>query len=114
MGTAADEYLRQEFGGLFEPAKVLRTTGATAVSVSGRNPECTAVIFVNTGANTVYLWTDNTVAAGNGIMLAANGGFLSLTTRDDMMLPTEDWWAISPAGASTVAANYQLRSIATR
>lgn len=112
MGTAADEYLRETYGGLFEPAKVNKATGAVPISVSGFNPEAVTATFINTGANPVYIWIDDTVSAANGILLGANGGFLSLNVKDDAMLPTENWYAVSPGGASTIAGLYELRSIA--
>ena len=98
MGTASDEYLRETYGGLFEEATVNKAVTAANVSIGGGNPECVSVTFVNTGANPAYLWLDNTVSAANGILLAANGGFLSLTVRDDMTLPTRDWHAVAPSG----------------
>lgn len=112
MTTAADVYLRETYGGLFEPARVNKATGAAPISVAGFNPEAVTVTFVNTGVNDIYLWIDDTVSAANGIKLGASGGLLSLTVRDDMMLPTENWYAVSPGGASVIAALYELRSIA--
>jgi hypothetical protein len=70
--------------------------------VVGNDPNAGALTFINTGANDIFLKLRQDLAATNGIRLAANGGSVSLTMRDDFTLPTREWFAASPAGASSL------------
>lgn len=110
MATAAYEYLRATYGGDVEIKDGSTITGAGSVSILGGNPEAVTLSLVNTGANPCYVWWDNTVSANKGILLAANGGFLSLNVVDDAVLPTMDWHAVSPGGASSVSFLACLRA----
>lgn len=102
MPAAALEYLRATYGGDFEPVGGTFPTGAAAIQVSNNDPEVVSLTFINLGANPVFLAPTNKVSATEGVLLGSNGGLLSLTVRDDALLPTLDWHALSPAGASTV------------
>lgn len=110
MATAAFEYLRANYGGDVEIKEGSTVTGVANVSILGTNAEAVTLNLVNGGAFDIYVWWDNTVSASKGIKLAANGGFLSLNVVDDAVLPTMDWHAVSPGGASSISFLACLRS----
>lgn len=77
--------------------------GVTATRILPNNDNRVALTMINNGAFPVWIWTDNTVGANNGILLAANGGANSLNWRDDMSLVANEWWAIAIGGASQMS-----------
>jgi hypothetical protein len=101
---AAQAYVEAEFGGPVDILQTVVATGAAASRILQNNPERLSVTFFNLGANDVYLLFDDSVSATKGIALQASGGAVNMTVRDDQMLPTREWWVISPSGASTVIA----------
>lgn len=106
MATAAYDYLRAQYGGDFEVKSGTVNATANNATVSGGNPEAATLTLVNSGPNPCYVWWDNTVAANNGVLLAANGGFLSMNVVEDAVLPCMDWHVVAPTGNTTL--NYLL------
>lgn len=96
------EYLRATYGGDFEEEEGSVATAAGPKSLGGNDPECVERVFVNTGANTVYIGLTQEVSAAAGIPIAAGGGSVIFSVRDDALLSTREWFAVSPAGASSV------------
>ncbi len=103
---AAQEAAQRELGGPTSEEETVVTTGATVVQLVGNDPDAVALVAINLGANTVLLGLNQLVSASRGVRLDAGGGAMTLTLRDDFTLPAREWFAISPAGASTV---YVLR-----
>lgn len=101
MGALSD-LIEEEFGGAFDTAESNAATTATASRAVPNNPECLGTTIINLGANAVYLSPSSGVSATAGIMLAANGGSLTLNAREDLTLAGHEWYAVSPAGASTL------------
>lgn len=102
MDTAARAYLRATYGGDFQEEEGSVATAAGPASLGGNDPECIERVFCNLGGNTVYFGLSPEVSATNGIPLNPNGGTVSLSVFEDGMLPTREWFAVSPGGASTV------------
>lgn len=96
------EFLAKEYGGALDPQLSFPSTGVVFASVVGNDPDAMALLFVNNGAQPIFLTLRQSAAASTGVFLAANGGFLSLTARDDFILPALEWFAASPAGASSL------------
>ena len=103
---AAREFIAQQVGGPTSEAEANVATAAAAVSLCGNDPDAVALVFVNIGANNVFVALTQGVVGGNGIFLQANGGIASMNVINDYTLPTREWFAVSPSGASTV---YVLR-----
>lgn len=64
------------------------------------NPNRLGIVFVNTGANNVYLAPSNDSAVGRGILLTANGGSMSMNIFEDFELVNMEWFAIADGAAS--------------
>ena len=82
------------------------TTGATATEAVKNDPDALVLIMQAIGADTVYVGLTPAVSATNGISLPKDGVPLILTRESHGDLVTRAWYAISPAGASTL---YSLR-----
>lgn len=100
--TALEAFLREQYGGRFtvEPTTVAIQTALT--QAVGNDFERMALTFINVGANDIYLTPDRSAAVGNGILLGATGGFLSLTARDDLVLVGWSWFGVAATGATNL------------
>jgi len=99
---AAQSYIEGEFGGPTEELESEVNATTTATSVVGNDPEALALTLINLGANTAWLLFEDTVSTTRGLLLNANGGYVSLTVRDDQTLPTRRWWAVTSTGVTTI------------
>ncbi len=93
-------WLQKEFGGVFQELETFPVTAAAPAPVVGNDPNSAALLFVNIGAQDVFLKLRQDLPAATGIRLGANGGGTVMTMRDDMTLPTREWFASSSGGAS--------------
>jgi hypothetical protein len=93
-------WLQKEFGGAFQELETFPATAVGNTSVVGNDPNSAALLFVNIGAQDVILKLRQDLPVATGIRLGANGGGTVMTIRDDMTLPTREWFAASPGGAS--------------
>lgn len=66
------------------------------------DPNRLGLTIVNLGAFPVYVMIDTQVSASRGILLAATGGTLTLNWEYDMTLVSNEWWALSVGGESSV------------
>ena len=99
---AAQSYIEGEFGGPTEELEAEVSAGTTATSVVGNDPESLALTLINLGSNTAWVLFEDTVSTTRGLLLNANGGYVSLTVRDDQTLPTRQWWAVTSTGTTTI------------
>ncbi len=99
-----DDLLATEYGvnTHIGPESKVNAVAITVTGLVSNNPNRVGLTFINIGANNVYIWFLNTVGAANGILLAANGGSLSLDWRTDFALLGYDWYGIAVGGASNV------------
>lgn len=105
--TALEAYLRERFGGRFTVETSTVSIGTSLTKAIGHDFERMGLTFINTGANDIHLTPDQSASTSVGILLGANGGFLSLTARDDLILVGWDWFAI----ATTTASNLLIFSV---
>lgn len=94
---AALEYLQKEFDGHFQELESLVATSTTAAQAVPNNPDRLGLLIVNVGGDNVTLGLKQGVTASNGVLLAANGGSMSLDVREDFTLVTREWFAIATA-----------------
>ena len=66
------------------------------------NPGALQITIINTGASDMLIWTDPTVSATKGILLAANGGAYEIDFTRFGSMPTREWWAVGKTGSTTV------------
>ena len=100
------EWIAHEFGGEIETLDGTVSVGVTPTEVAGGDGDRGALLMLNLSAATIYVAPNTLVAATRGIFLGANGGSLALVLRDDLVLPTLQWWALAAAAASDL---YVLR-----
>jgi len=102
---ALARYVEKKFG--VKTRSVPNPLGAIDVSTTVTeivhgNPDRLSITIVNLGANDVYIAFDREVATDRGILLTANGGFLSLIADEDMELVGYPIFGVTPAGTSRV------------
>lgn len=78
----------------------LATIAVTATRILPRNPNRYAFLFVNLSAGSIFLLDSPLVSATNGILVAPNGGSVSVSVEEDFSLPAEEWSALAPLGAT--------------
>lgn len=103
---AALRWLIKEFGGYVSEKETEVATAAGAAQAVPNDADALALVFVNFGAFDIFLTLKANPTASSGIRLVANGGTATLTVRDDFTLPSREWFATSPGGASSL---YSLR-----
>lgn len=71
------------------------TIGTTPQRVLAANGDRLSATLWNTGAQTIFLGSDNTVSPTNGVPLAANAALVDDDSYDE-------WWAVVASGTSTM------------
>lgn len=105
MGAAAD-FVAQQYGGLVQETEATFATAAASALALKNDPDAVSLTFVNFGGFDIFIALAQNAPANSGIRLTANGGSVSLNARDDGTLPSREWYAASPGGASSL---YSLR-----
>jgi len=106
---AAQSFVEGEFGGPVSVEQVSLTSTSSAARFLQNDPERLSLTFINLGSYTGYLLFDNTVSATKGIAINGSGGFVNMDVRADQMLPTREWWVVSPDGNTAMLAVYTRR-----
>ena len=102
--SAALQYVAKEYPGQYEEDDALVAVGTAATPVVLADPERMSVGFSNVGTTDIYMQPKSAVGLANGILLLAGGGSLTLNVRDDLTLPTLEWWAYSTAAGGAIYA----------
>lgn len=97
---ANQAFVESEFGGPVTNQTTAVTVQTSVTRILDSNPEALSANIINLGGQSVFISPDNQPATTHGILLAANGGFLSLNVRDDQLLPALSWYAVAAADAS--------------
>jgi hypothetical protein len=96
------EWFKQTYKGLATFQETLTTVGVTRIQILNNNPERASVVFVNPSADFITITPSTLIAAGSGIRMAPNGGFISMTLENDVPLPAMAWYAVGDAAALSV------------
>lgn len=107
--SALDRYVNDYVGGRFDVKTETVSIGTTVTQAVPNDFERLAITFINAGANDVHILPNQNVTISRGIVLGANGGFLSLTVRDDLVLVGYDWYGIATTAASDLEVISVLR-----
>lgn len=59
------------------------------------NGDRVGLLMMNLGSNNAFVTIGPTPSSTSGILLAANGGFITLNVRDDFTLCTRNWYGIA-------------------
>lgn len=98
---AAQSYVEGVYGGpVTEQDYEIPLSANVVTKLLGLNPERLALTIINLGSYDCFVMFDNLVSSTRGIALAASGGYVNITVRDDQMLPVREWWAYGSAGAT--------------
>jgi hypothetical protein len=100
--SAALLFTEQELGGPCLENESNPTIDTTATTVINGSGDRVGLVMINLGSNNVYVAISSNVSPTNGILLAANGGLLTMTVRDDFTLPSRNWWGIAQGGTSSL------------
>lgn len=110
---AARRYTEQVLGGPIVELESNPTQGVAAASLLLGNADRVGLLFVNLGANDVFIAVSAAVATTFGIRLTANGGNASFIVTEDFTLPTRQWFGIASGGSSDVYILEVVRQIYT-
>lgn len=81
---------------------LVAAVGVAAIPVLLNHPDRLGFVMINLSANIVYISPLPTVLATAGIMLAANGGAVSMVWDEDFELVSHEWYGIATGAASAV------------
>lgn len=98
LGAAA-EYAARTFYGYMEEREESFDVTTNVQQIFAPDAERVFMHFVNLGANNVFLAFDNKPSATRGILLAPQGGYLTVNAFEDFMISTRGVWCVG-AGAS--------------
>lgn len=101
--TARD--LVQRLFGLVAPPNIVMsnpTVGTTPVRVLAFDADRFELLVINTSTATCDLLPSPTVSTTNGIVLGAGGGNTIVSVREDLLMPTLEWWAVCSAAGSAL------------
>ncbi|KKK72692.1 hypothetical protein LCGC14_2901320 [marine sediment metagenome] len=107
MGKTLAELLHEHFGvktSFNENPEVIQVEVAVT-KVFNYNPNRLGLVLINTSGFPILVGYKNDVTVGNGILLVANGGSLSLIWNEDFELVASEMFAIADGGAATIYTN---------
>ena len=102
LSGAAAQYIAKEYGGAFEEDDGDVSVGTSPTKIVDSDPDSLALVIINLSANTVYLRPANNPSSSDGIQINASGGSMSINVRNDLTLPTREWWGVASAAGSDV------------
>lgn len=98
--SAALQFTEQELGGPCVEYETYPTCQTSPMSLVHGSGDRVGLIIINLGLNPVNIGLFASITATNGILLAPQGGLVSMTVRDDFTLPSREWWGIATGGTS--------------
>ena len=101
QGVVAD-WLQENYGGLYTYFTDNEVIGVQAVRLVNNDPERVHLTIVNTSLNTVMVAPSPDVTLQNGIFLSGGGGSVTLNMREDLILPSLEWYAVANVAGSPV------------
>lgn len=98
---AAMTYTEAALGGPVNEQESTNFAGLPTLMVIGANPDRVGLVLVNAGATDCTVSTSPTSAFG-GIALAARGGSMTLTLKDDFTLCSRAWFGLTAGGNTAI------------
>lgn len=98
--SAALLFTQEELGGPCVENESYPVASGNVSSVIMGNGDRVGMVIINLGSNPVYISLNSTVSTTQGILLAANGGLITMTVRDDFTLCSRQFWAVTSANTS--------------
>lgn len=100
LGAAVD-FIQKYYGGRFEEDDATVAVATTSTKIVDNNPDCLALTIINLGSNTLILRPGDAPSSTAGVLLVSAGGSVTMNVRDDLTLPTREWYGIGSGGATT-------------
>lgn len=110
---AVTEFLRSRFGGLLRERETTVDLLGPASFVVDVSYERVILVIANLGANAAYVAPSPQVSATRGLQIFALTGVLGFFVDSDAILPALPWYAICPAGATSLYVLEVYRDLAT-
>jgi len=107
-GAVAEEMARR-FGGRVVSETQTFNWVAGAQLLAAHDAERVGLLLVNIGTEDAMLWIDPQVSVTRGIVLAANGGLLSMSVDIDLVLPSLQWWAVGSGALAKIVSVIYIR-----
>lgn len=82
--------------------------GTTAVRLVKNAPDRFALMVSNPSSSDCYALPSPLVSTTNGYKIAAAGGILITTVKDDLMLPSREWWAVCAASSTALTVHEEF------
>src|SRR6516225_6739761 len=95
---AALQFWRDLFGGVAVENENTVSVNTPISSIINGNGDRLGLLIMNLGAANVFVAMSSAVSASFGILLAANGGFVSMNVRDDFTMQTRQFFGVCPSG----------------
>lgn len=106
---ALQGFIEDFVGGSFTVAVSTVTVGATFTKIASNNYERMALTIINTGNQNVTILPSISVTTTMGVILAANGGAISLDAQEDLAAVGFEWDGIVSALTSTMTVIETIR-----
>ncbi len=78
------------------------TVGTTPVQIRTANAARVELVVSNTGTSNCSVSTSDLVTITQGTVLGSGGGILVEGFRDDLLIPTQEHWAVCAAAGGTL------------
>ena len=95
-------WFKKTYGGLASFTELLTVVGVARIQILPNNPERVSLVLVNPSADFITVTPTTLIAAGSGIRIAPNGGFISMTLANDCPLPAMAWYCVGDAAALSI------------
>ena|SRR3990167_2572849 len=96
------DFISRELGGYVEVLEATLSVGVSAGEVAGGDGERVGLVLVNLSTATIWVAPTPAVSSSRGIQIGSSWGYLVLNVRDDMILPSLQWYAVASAAASSL------------
>lgn len=113
LGAAA-VFAEDLFNGVLGHSVSVPSIGTTQSQIFGNDPERVSLLLINLSINTIYVGFDEAVGANKGIILEANGGYVSFNAKDDFILTTLQMNAVATGANSNLYVLTQTRIAVAR
>lgn len=109
---ALTQFIQDSFEGRYQSSKKLVHLTSTSTKLVDNNFERLALYIINTSIYEASVSPEENTTNARKIIIAGNGGMLSLTARDDLILVGENWSGLISAGSGDIYVIELVRYLA--
>lgn len=107
------EFLANEFGGLFQATESTLSIGSSSQQVAANDSERVFILMANIGIELVTIQINRNAASNEGFLLPPNGGLLAFNLKEDFVMPSYLFNAISSGLGSSLTV-IEVRRVAAQ